>query len=751
MNPTRQITWILLLLFACQTLTAQNDKEQYNTFFEEAYQRYPTIPPGLLEAVAFTNTRMKHIDPDPSCQGLPVFYGVMGLVEDGKGYFENSLLKVSQLSGFSVEQIKKDPRSNIMAYAAAYAALQRNKRLNTRSVENHGNILAELSEIPQDNSNLNAYARDQQFYSVLREMQEPHTNSKFRTRRLLDVKKVFGEEKYRVLSAPGVRIEGDRIQGADGTEFQNRSLNRRTATCTDQNQETDFPGALWSRAHPNNYGSRNGADIKYVTIHTIQGSYSSAISWFRNSRARVSAHYIIRASDGQITQMVCEKDKGFHVRTDNSEAIGIEHEGFIAEGASWYTNEMYEASAALVRDICRRNNINPLGTFAGPPTSGVLEVPNACRRIKGHQHFRGNDHIDPGPYWDWDRYYRLINAAPAPKEFTANRGTILDSGGKNGKYGPMERLTYLIKPKKAGSIKLTFPQFELEEQDPTKKYPFDFMDIYDGENIFGKYIGRFQGKKNPGQLFAESGSVYIEFRSDCGDQHAGYEIKYESTGETGSCPAPQSMLASNVAPMHATLSWDAAPGISQYIMRLRRRLDNKWATFPTNQTATTITGLSASTLYQWQLMSVCGGDSSAVMGSTFITPSPSRTSAPGNFTVTSQTGRFNDTGGSLAGYANEESFIYRIIPDNGGRVELTFSSFATEEKFDVLTIYDGPDTTGRKLGSFSGNQRPPRILSTGNGLTLRFTSDKRTTATGWTSSWRTVGGSTKPPVANNGG
>ena len=322
-------------MLSAQTLLAQNTEEQFNTFFAEAYQRYPTIPPGLLEAVAFTNTRMKHVDPAPSCQGLPGFYGVMGLVEDGKGYFENSLLKVSQLSGFSVKQIKEDPRINILAYAAAYAALQRNKRLNTRSVENHGGIVAELSEIPQDNTNLNAYARDQQFYSVLREMQEPHTKSQFRTRRLLDVRKVFGEEKYRLLSSPGVRIEGERIESSDGTEFQNRSVNRRTATCTDENTETDFPGALWSRAHPRNYGSRSGSQIKYVTIHTIQGSYASAISWFRNSRARVSAHYVIRASDGQITQMVCEKDKAFHVRTDNSEAVGIEHEGFIERGEQY--------------------------------------------------------------------------------------------------------------------------------------------------------------------------------------------------------------------------------------------------------------------------------------------------------------------------------------------------------------------------------------------------------------------------------
>lgn len=39
--------------------------------------------------------------------GIPTAYGVMGLIENGKGYFRSNLSLVSNLSGFTEEDIKK--------------------------------------------------------------------------------------------------------------------------------------------------------------------------------------------------------------------------------------------------------------------------------------------------------------------------------------------------------------------------------------------------------------------------------------------------------------------------------------------------------------------------------------------------------------------------------------------------------------------------------------------------------------------
>lgn len=723
-----------VILFLAGIFTSQLHAQsgQYDVFFEEAYQKYPTIPRGVLEAVAYTNTRMNHIRPIGSCQGLPEFYGIMGLVADGKGFFQNSLSKVSSLSGYSERDIVESPRVSILAYAAAYAAVQQNKRLATAGVEAHEPIIGELSEIPADNQSLTQFAIDQQFYSILKEMESPHTGTHHRLNRRIDFEKVFGKENYRVLSAPSVEISDQRISGSNGAIFS--APGARTADCTASSNKPNYAGAIWNPANSRNYGSREGEEIKYVTIHTIQGSYASAIAWFRNPAARVSTHYVIRASDGQVTQMVCEEDRAFHVKTDNATSIGIEHEGFIDDGGAWYSNEMYASSAALVRDICTRNGINPLQTFGGPPTNGIRTLSNVCYKVKGHQHFRGNNHIDPGPFWDWDRYYRLINPDPAPVLFTEKKGDIYDSGNATRNYGDQERITYLVRPNNATTITLNFKHFDLEG---TPEKPYDYLDIYDGENVNGQYMGRFTGNKAPGEIIARSGAVFMEFRSDCQVNESGWHIEYNSRSRNPGCENPTNLLATEIFPTGVTLTWEG--DADEYLVYLSRKLENKWALYKTRTRSVTATGLSANGVYQWQIAAVCGRDTSALIGESFITPNIGRGSTPQIYTVRLNRGRFYDSGGTFSGYGTNENYLYRIVPPDGKKVELEFDSFDTERDLDKVVIFDGMSVNAPVLGEFSGTSSPGRITSTGNAMSILFTSDNRTNGAGWTASWRTVG------------
>ena len=729
---------LLLLSFSLMPTLLQAQVGKYDAFFEEAYQKHPTVPRGLLEAVAYTNTRMHHVQPRPSCQEVPTYYGVMGLVEDGKGYFKNSLQQVSELSGYRVEEIKRDPRINILAYAAAYSVLQANKRLANQRVESHKPILRDLSEIPLDGDVRNDYALDLQFYGVLDEMQQPHTG--VRSRRVFNYDEIFGRENYRVLSADRVMVEQTKVRSLEGDNFTSENA----ALCTSTGQTPDYAGALFVPAHPRNYGSRDGIDIEYVTVHTVQGSYASAIAWFKNRNARVSAHYIIRASDGQITQMVCEKDKAYHVKTDNAGAIGIEHEGFIDDGLSWYTNEAYESSAALVRDICERYDIDPRKTFSGPPTNGIRTLSNTCYKIKGHQHFRGNNHIDPGPFWDWERYYRLINPEPSPETFTARRGRIYDSGGEDGNYADLQRKAYLIQPENVEELTLTFETFDLEG---TNEVPFDFLDIYDGSSSAGRYLGRFSGNQPPGPLKAYSGAFFIEFRSDCQVNQSGFVLRYSAERGQADCQAPQNVVVSELFPMGATLSWDAVASAQEYLVYVQRRtFEDRWTKFSTRENRLVLTGLSANAIYNVQLRSVCNGDTSAITGQTLQTPNTSRDGRAQIYTLRVNQGRFFDSGGQAAGYGDNEVYLYRIIPPDGGRVELRFSSFNTEAEHDQLTIYDGLNiSSAPNLGTFSGDQEIPNVISSGNGLTVMFKSDNRTNADGWVAYWRSVGGGNHPP------
>ena len=73
---------------------------------------------------------------------------------------------------------------------------------------------------------------------------------------------------------------------------------------------------------------------------------------------------------------------------------------------------------------------------------------------------------------------------------------------------------------------------------------------------------------------------------------------------------------------------------------------------------------------------------------------------PGTFNQCS--GVFYDSGGTN-NYGNNENIVMTICPDAGGDfIQLNFTLFSTQLNADVLTIYDGSDTTAPIIGSYSG-------------------------------------------------
>ena len=152
--------------------------------------------------------------------------------------------------------------------------------------------------------------------------------------------------------------------------------------------------------------SRNASDIDMVVIHTVQGGYSSCYNWFANCDAGASAHYVVRSSDGAVTQMVREADIAWHAGNwdYNARSVGIEHEGYVSDPGRWYTDAMYEGSAALVADIAARQGV-PLDRSH---VIGHDEVPDPYE--PGRYGGAGN-HTDPGGGWDWDTFMFYVNGA----------------------------------------------------------------------------------------------------------------------------------------------------------------------------------------------------------------------------------------------------------------------------------------------------------------------------------------------------
>jgi PKD repeat protein len=702
---------------------------QFDASYEAAYSLYPEIPKGLLEAVSFSYNRINHITYDSSsiysCIGLPRTYGIMGLTENGKGFFKNNLTYVAVLSGYSKEELKDDASKSILGYASAYSQLLSNTSSVKKSWEDHASVLRALSELPSLTTQQD-FALNSQVYVMLWFLNQPAFQNAFNfPNPNINFTNVFGAENYKVLSSTRIDINDEKIKSGGGEVYQ-----KLPGPCS------DFPGSIWVAADASNFSSRSGTSISAITIHDIEGTYAGAISWFQNPISNVSAHYCLRSIDGQVTQMVCDVDKGWHVGTENPYAIGLEHEG-IASIQGWYTEELYQASAAVCLDAMNDFSIDPLRAHTGPPESGITTLGN-CIKLKGHQHFANSTHTDPGIFWDWDYFYTLLNdgTTPGGTTYTTATGNVFDSGGSGGNYGDDERLYWTIAPAGATSVTLTFSQFDLESN-------WDYLYIYDGNSVYDDLIGVYTGTTSPGTVTAESGSIFLEFRSDCATNNPGWSASYTSSTAPLSCPVPSALNETDIIPVAATLNW--AGTASTYLLRFRDHTYDPWTYSTITGNSKSLSGLSANSEYYWGVASLCTGDTSSFAGSMFTTPA-----AIGAFSISECDGDFRDSGGPLGVYLNTENYTYTI--NTSGVITVVFTSFNVENNYDYLYIHDGNSIAAAQIpGSpFTGTSLPSTFTSSGNSLTFRFTSDNSTTTAGWNASWTCIGGTvdTTPPTTN---
>jgi photosystem II stability/assembly factor-like uncharacterized protein len=191
----------------------------------------------------------------------------------------------------------------------------------------------------------------------------------------------------------------------------------------------DYPGAAWLAASPKNFQRADrpfSSPITRIVIHTTEAPYAAAIRYFAHAGPVASPAYIVRSSDGAITQMVHERDIAWHAgnRQYNATSIGIEHEAFVGN-CSWYTSAMYRSSARLVAQLARKYGIPIDRTHI----VGHYQVPDPYHLgdFGGYAH-----HVDPGPCWNWRAYMRLIRTdagqIPTPRESLQVVGDLTRAG-----------------------------------------------------------------------------------------------------------------------------------------------------------------------------------------------------------------------------------------------------------------------------------------------------------------------------------
>ncbi len=371
------------------------DAVQMNVWMEEASAEFD-VPVEVLQSVAFVESRWRHLTPEPAFErGLgrerdldrdhehqPPSYGVMGLRDDA--HFGNSLREAAALIGRVPAELIEDPRTNIRGAAALLHKLSGGASRST-PIEEWEDAVALYSGIPEPR------IAEMYTYDVFTAILSGRASERFHVRQHeISLERIYGRERLRVLSAPRLVIDVP-VEGEPG----------RIRT-----ESADYGPAIWDPAATCNYGAGRSATITHVAEHIAQGSYAGTISWFKNCSASVSAHYVVRSSDGQVTQMVRETDTAWHVASHNSYSIGVEHEGY-ASDCAWYSTAMYNGSSALTRDIADSRGIPRTGTYDASLGWDTELARESQWKIKGHTNFPTTKTC-PGACWDWPRFRSLV-------------------------------------------------------------------------------------------------------------------------------------------------------------------------------------------------------------------------------------------------------------------------------------------------------------------------------------------------------
>jgi len=98
--------------------------------------------------------------------------------------------------------------------------------------------------------------------------------------------------------------------------------------------------------------------------------------------------------------------------------------------------------------------------------------------------------------------------------------------------------------------------------------------------------------------------------------------------------------------------------------------------------------------------------------------------------ISNSTGTLDD-GSGPSSYWNNTNCEWLIVNPDSSKIDIDFNYFRTEQDKDILTIYDGDNTSAPVLGQYSGHINPASIESSRNKILLQFVSDSVNQDDGW--------------------
>ena len=370
MGRSRAVSLVLLvggLATACTTEFASKDttgpQPNVDSEFEQAshmedeFARASAdydVPVDILKAVGYVMTRWQMVEGEVEFEGREARMGIMGVPE-------NHLEDLAERLNTTASEVAFDRETNIRAAATRLTELANDRGIDRSNVGAWAPVVADYVEVPDEDGT--AALIHNEVYAVLTE---------------------------------GVTTEMGSIPSLD-TEADYREP-------VSHSSGGDERGAIW-RPSPNNSARPSGSigDPSMIIIHTCEGSYSGCWSWLTNSRSGVSAHYVVNNEGTEVSQLVLESRKAWHIGSqydcdlnagvdcwrdgysNNHFTVGIEHAGYSSQ-SSWAAG-LIDRSAELVCDI-----------------ADEWDIPIDSYHVVGHGQLQPYNRVDPGPNWPWTDY-----------------------------------------------------------------------------------------------------------------------------------------------------------------------------------------------------------------------------------------------------------------------------------------------------------------------------------------------------------
>jgi N-acetyl-anhydromuramyl-L-alanine amidase AmpD len=349
----------------------------------EAAAKAAEVPAPLLKAISYVETRWQMLSGEEHEGAAAPRYGVMGLAGE-------RLTRGAQLAHRSVNEVQSDVQANVDAAAALLAEAGRTSGASMAALGSWQAAVGAQSGIED-----------------------------------LDARTEYVAAVYEVVrnGAREVTEGGELIAQVVAQAVP--AMPRAAVSLA----VADYPSAIF-RASPNFNSRPAGTKIGMVVIHSCEGGYAGCWGFLRQSAAQASAHYVVKEDGAEITQLVREADRAWHVAAayrcnlnDNVDcakngvsvnhfSVGIEHAGF-AKQASWPASQI-EQSAKLTCDITRDH--------------AIVRDRN---HIVAHGRLQPETRTDPGANWPWATYIARVRALCADTPGGGGAEIIVDSNNAN--------------------------------------------------------------------------------------------------------------------------------------------------------------------------------------------------------------------------------------------------------------------------------------------------------------------------------